>query len=645
MSATTAEPVSRSGGVSSLWNRQLETYPNSGPRYFYLALTVLATITLYYELYVGGSVSTLLLTNLHMSFSFYVIALAFGNLIGAFGSLLAGLTDRLGRANLIVGGLLLTGIFTLFILPAAPNKWAFIIEGFVVGTIEGICLVATPALIRDFSPQVGRATAMGFWTSGPVLGSLIVAVVGSATIPAVVTDPRFWTHEYHICGVVGLVVWVIALVGLRELSPRLRDQLMVTMRDRALIEARAKGIDIAAALRHPFRQLIKPDIVISAVAVSVFLLIYYTSVGFFVIYAQTIFGFTTKQANGLGNWNWGFNVFAVILIGMVSDRFRVRKPFMVIGGVAAAVMIVIYLEQAGHHPSYYGLAVILAVMSFALGIAYTPWMASFTETVESRNPALIATGLAIWGWIIRIVIFVAFLIIPAVVNSVTPLVNYGGQVATYATQYKSQLAFASTHAGIVATAQKIPPAVIATATTDSTQLANAVKFAPELKVIQANPALFTKLAAFPPGKIPPALQAQAVTAAGGGAAGVGILTTIATNQAAITGVIAVAPQLQTVAPFAASLQKIAPFSAQLTALSKVPKPALAYLQAHGAAVSKAAAQSPGQWKTWYWICFGGIIFFLLSIPLLRGRWRPSDAKKDEQAHEAMVETELAKLNA
>jgi ACS family D-galactonate transporter-like MFS transporter len=646
MSATTESPASSTGGISGLWNRQLETYPSTGRRYFYLALTVLATITLYYELYVGGSVSTLILTHFHMTFTFYVVVLAFGNLIGAFGSLLAGLTDRLGRANLVVAGLLLTAIFTLFILPSAPNKWAFSIEGFIIGTIEGICLVATPALIRDFSPQVGRATAMGFWTSGPVLGSLIVAVVGSATIPAVVTNPDFWTHEYRICGVVGLVVWVIALIGLRELNPSLRDQLMVTMRDRALIEARAKGIDIAAALRHPFRQLIKPDIVISALAVSVMLLIYYTSVGFFVIYAQTIFGFTTQQANGLGNWNWGFNVFAVILIGVVSDRFRVRKPFMIIGGVLAAVMIVIYLMQAGHHPSYYSLAAMLAILSFALGVAYTPWMASFTETVESRNPALIATGLAIWGWIIRIVIFVAFLIIPAVVNSVTPLVNYGGQVSAYATQYKSQLAFAQTHADIVATAQKIPPAVIATATQDSVQLANAQKFAPELKVIQANPALFTKLAAFPdPTKIPPALQAQAIKAAGGGAAGVQILTTIATNQAAITGVIAVGPALQTVAPYAADLQKIAPFSAQLTALSKVPKPALAYLKAHGAAVTKAAAESPGQWKNWYWICFGGIIFFLLSVPLLKGRWKPSDAKKDEAEHEAMVEAELAKLSA
>src|SRR6204780_4445110 len=345
-------------GLSFLWRRQLDSYPDTGARVMYLAITVLGTIMLYYELYVGGSVSTLLLTNLHMSFTFFVTALAFGNLLGAFGSLFAGLTDRLGRANLVVFGLLFTAVFVAFILPAATSKWTYTVEGFVVGIVEGICLVATPALIRDFSPQVGRATAMGFWTSGPVLGSLIVAVVGTQTIPAVVNSTHFWTHEYRICGVVGLVVFLVALFGLRELSPQLRDQLMVTMRDRALIEARAKGLDIEAALQHPWRQLLKFDIIISSVAVAVMLLVYYTAVGFSVIYLSTVFGESVKNANGLGNWNWGFNAIAVILIGVISDRFRVRKPFMVVGGVLAAVMIVIYLEQAGHHPSYYSLAVI-----------------------------------------------------------------------------------------------------------------------------------------------------------------------------------------------------------------------------------------------------------------------------------------------
>jgi MFS family permease len=608
----------------------------------YLAITVLATIMLYYELYVAGSVSTLILSNLHASFNFFVYLLAFGNLIGAFGALLAGITDRLGRANLVVGGLLVTGVMTAFVLPNATNKWAYGIEGFAVGLVEGVCLVATPALIRDFSPQMGRATAMGFWTVGPVAGSLIVAVVGSATVPAVVTNDRIWTHQYVICGIAGLVVFLIALAGLRELSPRLRDQLMVSIRDRALIEARAKGLDVEAALRHPFRQLLKTDIIVSAFAVSVMLLVYYTAVAFSLIYLTTVFGFSVKDGNGLANWNWGFNVVAVLLVGIISDRFRVRKPFMVLGGVIAAVILVVYLEQAGHHPGYYTLALLLAGLSLGLGIAFAPWMASFTETVEARNPALTATGLAIWGWIQRLVVFASFLIIPAVVSSVTPLVSYGATVQADAAKYAPQLAFAQAHPDVVADAQKVPPTVIATATTYSTQLANAVKFAPELTVIQANPALFTKLNADPTNKT---LQAQAVAAAGGGAKGLGVLSTIAANQTAINGVIAVGPQLQTVAPYSTELTAMAPYSAQLTALSKVPAKDIAYLNAHAADVQSAAAKTAGQWKTWYWICFGGIVFFLLSIPLLRGRWRPKDAKRDEEAHEAQVQEELAKLNA
>ncbi len=380
-----------------------------------------------------------------------------------------------------------------------------------------------------------------------------------------------------------------------------------------------------------------------------------------------MFGFSVKNANGLGNWNWGFNVIAVILVGVISDWFRVRKPFMVIGGVLAAVMTVIYLEQAGHHPGYYTLAAMLALLAFGLGVAYTPWMASYTETVEARNPALIATGLAIWGWIIRIVVFVSYLLIPVVINTVTPLVNYGTTVAAYAATYPSDIAFATAHPTVVATAQsippnvlataqKIPPTVLATAKADATQLANAQKFAPELKVIQANPVLFAKLATYSnPAKIPPALLGQAITAAGGGAKGVAVLTTISQNKAAIAGVIAVAPALQTVAPYAADLKTIAPYaaqlntiapySAQLTALGKVPPGVFPYLKAHGAAVTSAAARTAGQWRTWYWICFGGIIFFLLSIPLLKGRWRTRDAKRDEAEHETLVDAEMAKLSA
>ena len=69
MSATAEGLVpSRPKGVSWLWRRQLDHYPETGARITYLAITVLATVMLYYELYVGGSVSTLILANLGMSF-------------------------------------------------------------------------------------------------------------------------------------------------------------------------------------------------------------------------------------------------------------------------------------------------------------------------------------------------------------------------------------------------------------------------------------------------------------------------------------------------------------------------------------------------------------------------------------------------
>src|ERR1700734_913618 len=321
-----------------LINRQLDYYPATGARMRYLEITVLATITLYYELYVGGSVSTYILNNLHASFTFFAVTTALGSLVGAFGSLLAGLADRFGRANLVVFGLFFAAIFVEFLLPLATSKWTFAVEGFIVGFVEGICLVATPALIRDFSPQVGRATAMGFWTSGPVLGSLIVSVVGTVTIPTVIHNTHFWTHEYRICGIAGIVVFLIAFVFLRELSPALRDQTMVTMRDRALIEARATGFDIEAALRNPFRQLVKPDIVISAFAISVFLLIYYAAVGFLTIYMTTVLTFSVNEANSLANWEWAMNAGSVILVGVLSDRLRLRKPFMLFGGVAGGIM-------------------------------------------------------------------------------------------------------------------------------------------------------------------------------------------------------------------------------------------------------------------------------------------------------------------
>jgi MFS family permease len=417
-----------------IWNRRLEHYPETPQRMFQLGLVVVATIILYYEAYVGGAVSPSILAFYGMSFPFYVYMTVVANLLGAFASLLAGVSDRWGRANLVAYGLGVTGVLVLFGIPNAPNTAVFVTLTVLVGFIEGIILVATPALVRDYSPQLGRASAMGFWTLGPVLGSLIVAAVSSSTLAYL---PE-WQDQFYICGVVGIIVFVVALFGLKELSPRLRDQLMVSIQDRALLEVRAAGIDPEKATEKPFRQMLKLDVIGSAFAIAVFLIIYYTAVGFFTIYFTTIQGYTLTEANGLGNWFWAFDAIALVITGIVSDKLRVRKPFMILGAVGAAIMTVVFLSLAPG-TSYSTFVVVLSLQAAFLAIAYAPWMASFTETVEKHNPALTATGLAVWGWIVRIVVAASIFVLPFVITSMTPLVQYGAEVSTLSTKYATEL--------------------------------------------------------------------------------------------------------------------------------------------------------------------------------------------------------------
>ena len=104
---------------------------------------------------------------------------------------------------------------------------------------------------------------------------------------------------------------------------------------------------------------------------------------------------------------------------------------MLAGGIGGAVMLWIWLLQAGQHPSFATLAVISCVQTVFMGFAYVTWMASFTETVEAHNPALTATGLAIWGWLVRIVVTACFLCLPRVVRSVTPLIEAPYYMAAY----------------------------------------------------------------------------------------------------------------------------------------------------------------------------------------------------------------------
>ena len=654
---------------------------------------IITTIVLYYELYVGGAVATKISADLDMSLAYLILVSIVGNVLGALASIFAGLADRWGRANLVVYGLAITGVL-IYAISFVETKLNYLILFAGVSLVEGVILVATPALVRDFSPQLGRASAMGFWTLGPVVGSLVVTEVSSNTLDA---HPD-WQYQFQICGIVGMAVFVIAFLGLRELAPQLRDQLMVSLRDRTLIEAKARGIDPEKALQGHWRQMLKWDIIGSSFAIGVFLLFYYIAVGLWVVFFATNYGYTEAEANALANWYWASNAIALIVAGLLSDWLKVRKPFMLLGALVSAAGVTLF-ALATTKPETDNNTWIQYTLMISIGgaFAFATWMAAFTETVEKRNPAATATGLAVWGATLRLIVVVAFAGLIYAIPAASTLVDSGQKVqalaaGTAADLNESQNAIvkavaadpsiatkaqtlAAKYTKELATAAKMKPATQAALTANPTDVAAQAQAITEIsgkpvadvaKAITLGTKYKDELAtaatmsqatqqALLLNPTDPATQAKAV-----GEIATGLK--IPADQAALKLAALAAVPTADLLFMATNAPGIIQASEDLTALSKVPAADLAflakygpplqdakvvekltYLAAEGPVVQQALKDSPAQWQRWWWICLAGQILFIPFVWLLTGRWSPRKARQDAKAHEQAVDQELAAL--
>jgi MFS family permease len=587
------QPTVRSPLGRFLFDHTISEYPQGRRRTGYLAVAVLAAIVLYYAYFVQFGVTPNILASYHMSFNFFIAVDVASNLLGAFASLFASGTDRVGRSNVVIYGLLAVGLLTAVAIPLTSGKWVYLLLICLIGIVEGAILVATPALVRDFSPQLGRASAMGFWTIGPVAGSLISSLIAVHTLNHF--GPTHWKSQFVIAGCAALAVFLLSLFALKDLSPRMRDQLMVSARDQALVEARARGLtdhQLLEAAERPWRQILKWDLVGASLGISVFLLLYYAAASLFTVYYPVIFlnpngtNFTVTQANGLNTWFWVADLVGLIVVGLLSDALRVRKPFMVVGSVFSIVVLLIFLRNATHpHTGYYTLALEAAMLGVGIALVFAPWIASFTESVEEKNPALVATGLALWGWVLRITIGAALIVITLIITSVNPVVDnlpvantviHGQTVANFVAEHPKTIAFAQSHTALLAILAKDPAAAAA---------------------VGADPS--------------PANIAAAEKAFG------------------LSG-----------------LTQLAKYKTQLATLVQPYQDQLTFIQAHQSALQtleKGSAQAPHQWQHWFYVDVAGMLVFIPVIWLTGGRWRPSSARRDAEAHQAAVAEELARL--
>jgi len=378
------------------WQRELAHYPPASARVWYLVLTLATAVALYSHIFVAVSVLPLLQRDLGFTQQQFGLFFMLVFLVSAVSSLFGSLSDRLGRANLVVYGSIVSALLTLGIALTGTTR-SFFIAGWILTFVEGVLQVALLALVRDFSPRMSRAFALGFFSIGPWGGQILATTVASLTVPIYGT----WQSQYVISSALSLLVALVAFFGLRELGPGLRAQVIVTADDAAGLEERAAHFDAEAATRHPWRQMLRWSIGLSSLGFSLYNVPRYAFIVFLPTYLNGVLALSLAQANGIASFFGLAFIGGSLAVGFCSDRLQVRKPFMLIGTLAVALTLLFFMGLTPDTPLGV-LTLTLICISFCQAMGNVSWQAAFTETAETINPALIGTALAISSAILRL---------------------------------------------------------------------------------------------------------------------------------------------------------------------------------------------------------------------------------------------------
>ena len=256
-------------------------------------------------------------------------------------------------------------------------------------------------------------------------------------------------------------------------------------------------------------------------------------------------------------------------------------------------MLILFLRQADHPYTGFDTLIILEVLLAAfISLTYAPWMAAYTEMVEAKNPALVGTGLALWGWILRLTVGLSFIFLPAGHQRGQPGGRQPGlrpdrrppaprpfNVQQFQLEHPQSVAFAEANASWL-------------------KVLSEPENAPIVAAANANPT--------------PA------------------------NLAALQKAVGPVVFAKVVANMTSLKTLVVPYQTQLDLPVRPPDPA-------ERRCSTAWPSHPSSGSTGSGCASAGMVLFIPTIFLNRGRWSPKRAREDEEKHDADVAEELREL--
>jgi len=280
--------------------------------------------------------------------------------------------DILGPRKIAGIGAILTGLSSV-LRGIAPNFLILLILNLIVGVGWGLIFPNLPKLIRLWFPNRIIGTATGIYSTGVFVGCTIALAI---TIPFIFPIFGSWRGVFYFWGA---IVFIIAAIW------------WLVVREPDLIEKKDNKLEQPYNLKLSLLTVIKnKNIWICAIFFALAANItFYIVTGWF----PTFFiekGFNTNSAGILTSIITFASIPAVFFIPFASDKVGLRKPFLWISSIIAAILFIATIFSS--------FAVDIIIMIF-LGISLT---ASYVislflplELVKSKENAGTASGLII----------------------------------------------------------------------------------------------------------------------------------------------------------------------------------------------------------------------------------------------------------
>lgn len=401
------EPTGATGFFSYRKYRELDFFPDGGLRWLLICIIVWIFCVEQLERLKIGSV-------LPYVFDDFGVGLRdWGNLgmLGAVASSIGAITmsnvaERFGRYWCIVFSLL--AMTCISIAMAFADNWRmisvlYIAASFVISSAGP----ATHAALRDLTPRLGRAYAFGLLSMGITGGALLSTSTTALTLPI---WPG-WRPQFWLAAIVGAFTFLLALFFYRDLSARVRAQIIQGVGAGAMRGPLVQQHDPAVNHRDGLR--IYRDWRTWVLCTSMlFWAITYVGVAMYVpLFLVQEHRVGVASAANLTAAFFVVFTFSLLGSGWLSDRLGLRKIMTAIGGVATGTgFVVLSLLPQGTNQIVLGS--LFAFLGFTAGFIYPAFCALLSEHAEEISPYAVARAFGIMNVVSQLGIFVLNLAVP-----------------------------------------------------------------------------------------------------------------------------------------------------------------------------------------------------------------------------------------